>query len=317
MRLLVYLQSANSNSQFVYTRYKSVGYDEDLFFQPITTVVWNEDSGISGQPVHHGTILPYNPTGATTPGSSNANVWSGTYSAGSPVGSGKLNELCVHISHPAIVYEATQTSPKTFKELVKPAQPSPGSKGFVYPEFRHAAGFEAAITDVTPQYPSNQTKPYQQLGYTLIKTNVYGIGGDNHSYPEKLGFSTNDEYLIGKYSCGAYLFMAPSSHAPIQVEGSTSLATKVLSAGAQNAIVIPVLFQMRCQDKLGYIGGYRASGTIRNITYTKRIGIDIKVSNEEIFSFDLSVSGSYTKSALASPTYSSFKDTLGVKRFNN
>ena len=310
-------QSANSNSQFVYTRYKSVGYDEDLFFQPVTGVSWNEDSGIAGQPVHFGTILPFNPTGATTPGSSNASVWAGTYSGGVPLGSGKLNEFCVHISHPTVVYEAAQGSPKTFKQLVKPTQPSPGSKGFVYPEFRHAAGFETAITDVNYLYPSNQSKPYQQLGYTQITNSIYGTGGDNHSYPEKLGFSTNDEYLVGKYSCGSYLFMAPSSHAPIQVEGSTSLATKVLSPGSQNAIVIPVLFQMRCQDKLGYIGGFRNTGTIRNITYTKKIGIDIKVSNEEIFSFDLSVSGSYTKSALASPTYSSFKDTLGVKRFNN
>jgi hypothetical protein len=71
---------------------------------------------------------------------------------------------------------------------------------------------------------------------------------------------------------------------------------------------------MRCQDKLGYVGGFRNSGAIRNITYTKKIGIDIKVNNEELFSFDLSVSGSYTKSALASPTYSSFRDRLGIRR---
>jgi hypothetical protein len=73
---------------------------------------------------------------------------------------------------------------------------------------------------------------------------------------------------------------------------------------------------MRCQDKLGFVGGFRNSGTIRNVTYTKKIGIDIKVSNEEVFSFDLSISGSYTKSALASPTYSNFKDTLGYRRFD-
>jgi hypothetical protein len=310
-------QSANSNSQFVYTRYKSVGFDEDLFFTPVTTSGWTSSNGIGGQPVHFGTLIPFDPT-TTTIGSTNASIWSGTYSGGSPVGNGRLNEFCIHNTHPTVVFEATQSSPKTFAQLVKPTQPNPGSRGFLYPEFRHAIGFEAASTDTNALYSSFQAKPYQQLAYTLITSNVYGPSvGDNHAYPEKLGFMTNDEYLVGKYSCGAYLFMAPSSHTPIQVEGSTSLATKILSPGAQNGIVIPVLFQMRCQDKLGYVGGFRSSGTIRNITYTKKIGIDIKVSNEEIFSFDLSVSGSYTKSALASPTYSSYKDTLGVNKFNN
>ena len=108
--------------------------------------------------------------------------------------------------------------------------------------------------------------------------------------------------------------MAPSSHSPIQVEGSTTLAVKSLESGTQNAIVIPVIFQMRSQDKLGYIGGYRTTGTIRNITYSKKLGIDIKISNEELFSFDLVVSGSYTKTALTSPIYSSFRDNLGYRR---
>jgi hypothetical protein len=71
---------------------------------------------------------------------------------------------------------------------------------------------------------------------------------------------------------------------------------------------------MRSQDKLGYIGGYRTTGTIRNITYSKKLGIDIKISNEELFSFDLVVSGSYTKTALTSPIYSSFRDNLGFRR---
>jgi len=311
-------QSSNSNSQFVYCRYKSVGFDEDLYFAPPASSTWNEDTGISGVPLDLGTLLPFNPTGPSTPGVSNSFVWTGTYDTINqvPLGNGKLNEFCIHIDHPTVSYEATQASPKIFKELVKPAQGPVGTKGFLYPAFRHSAGFEASNTEVFSPTVTNQTKGYQQLSYNRISNNSYGVGGDNHSYPEKLGFSPDDEFLIGKYSCGSYLYMAPSSHYPIQVEGSTSLAGKTLSPGTENAIVIPVLFQMRCQDKLGFVGGFRNSGTIRNVTYTKKIGIDIKVSNEEVFSFDLSISGSYTKSALASPTYSNFKDTLGYRRFD-
>jgi hypothetical protein len=310
-------QSSNSNSQFVYSRYKSVGFDEDLYFTPPASSAWNEDTGVSGIPLDLGTLLPFNPTGSTTPGISNSFVWGGTYDTTNqvPFGNGKLNEFCVHIDHPTIAYESKQPSPKTFKELVKPSQGPVGTRGFNYPAFRHSAGFEASNTEAFIPGVTNQTKGYQQLAYNKIFNNTYGVSGDNHSYPEKLGFSPDDEFLIGKYSCGSYLYMAPSSHYPIQVEGSTSLATKTLSPGTENAIVIPVLFQMRCQDKLGFVGGFRNSGTIRNVTYTKKIGIDIKVSNEEVFSFDLSVSGSYTKSALASPTYSNFKDTLGYRRF--
>lgn len=299
-------QSANSNSQFIYPRFKSVGLDEDLYFLPKTGLTWNSETGVSGIPVDGGSLIPFKPGGASTPGTSNADIWNGTYSSGTAVGNGKLNEFCVHRSHPALSGSAT------FESLIRPTQ---GTSGFNYPAFRHAFGFESSSTDTLfTSSVTNQTKTYQQLSYHQIATNSYGASGVNTSYPEKLGFSADDEWLVGKYSCGAYLFLAPSSHSPVQVEGSTTLATKTLSSGTENAIVIPVIFQMRCQDKLNKVGGFRTSGDIRNITYTKKIGIDIKVNNEELFSFDLSVSGSYTKSALASPTYSSFRDRLGIRR---
>ena len=299
-------QSANSNSQFIYPRFKSVGLDEDLYFLPKTGLTWNSETGVSGVPVDGGSLIPFKPGGSSTPGTSNADIWNGTYSSGTSVGNGKLNEFCIHRSHPALSGSAT------FESLIRPTQ---GTSGFNYPAFRHSFGFESSSTDTLfITSVTNQTKTYQQLSYHQIATNSYGTAGVNTSYPEKLGFSADDEWLVGKYSCGAYLFLAPSSHSPIQVEGSTTLATKTLSSGTENAIVIPVIFQMRCQDKLNKVGGFRTSGDIRNITYTKKIGIDIKVNNEELFSFDLSVSGSYTKSALASPTYSSFRDRLGIRR---
>jgi hypothetical protein len=309
-------QSGNSNSQFIYPRYKSVGLDEDIYFIPATSTTWNDQTGVtsgtSNVPQDQGVLIPFLPGGTSTPGSSNTSVWIGTYSGGTPDGNGKLNEFCVHIDHPVVVAEAANPStptPRNFGNFVRPTQ---GTTGFNYPAFRHTTGFQASTSDSFDPAITNQTKHYQQLAYTQINNTSYGT--DNHAYPEKLGFESNDEYLLGKYSCGAYLFMAPSSHSPIQVEGSTTLAVKSLESGTQNAIVIPVIFQMRSQDKLGYIGGYRTTGTIRNITYSKKLGIDIKISNEELFSFDLVVSGSYTKTALTSPIYSSFRDNLGYRR---
>ena len=120
----------------------------------------------------------------------------------------------------------------------------------------------------------------------------------------KLGFVDSDEYLCGKYSCGAYLYFAPTSHVNVQVEGTTQMAKKDLVFGTQNSITVPIIFQMRAQDKLGYIGGFRTAGALKNVTYTKKIGIDIQVKNEELFSFDISVTGSYTKDSVISPSYS-------------
>jgi hypothetical protein len=131
-------------------------------------------------------------------------------------------------------------------------------------------------------------------------------------YPDKLGFSSNDEYLIGKYSCGAYLFLAPNSASSLQVSGNTSLSTRSLLGGDSNAINIPLIFQFRAVDKSGYIGGWRKSGNLTNITYTKKMGIDIQVYNSDIFSFDVQVTGSYQNDTLVAPNYSGGGRTIGV-----
>ena len=82
------------------------------------------------------------------------------------------------------------------------------------------------------------------------------------------------------------------------------MAKKTVEFGQENAITVPLVFQMRAQDKLGYVGGWRAAGNLKNITYKKKLGIDVQVKNEELFSFDVLVSGSYTKTSLVSPAYS-------------
>ena len=44
---------------------------------------------------------------------------------------------------------------------------------------------------------------------------------------------------------------------------------------------------------MGDVGGYRTLGSLNNITYTKRIGVDIKVADVELFSFDVEITGKY------------------------
>jgi len=310
-------QSVNANSQFVYTRYKSVGLNEDLYFTPSNTSSWTLASGEVGPyPIaSDGLIIPFTPTSGSIPGSSDPSIWNGLYSGTTPNGGGRLNEFCVHVNHPEIVGSGTP-----FELLIRPL-PAGTSPNYIlndYPAFRHALGFELdAGSTISAANSGTQVSSIQQIEY--IKPDFYNTTTFNTSdpgdstdrmFPAKLGFLDSDEFLVGKYSCGSYLYLAPKDHLSIQVEGSTSLAKRTLEFGEQNAIVIPIVFQFRAQDKLGFIGGWRSAGTLKNITYTKKIGIDIQVKNEELFSFDILSSGSYTRTSLVSPAYAQSINTV-------
>ena len=301
-------QSANAYSQFIYTRYKSVGLDSDLYLSPSTSLSWNPDTGSnngSGNvPINnYGIITPFNPDPLASPigSGTNSSIWNGSYGSGVPTGNGNLNEFCIHVSHPDINGGATP-----FSVLVAPSVPTPNGP-MKYPSFRHSLGFETDTNSNTSYtLASNQSSYLQQLEYYAPSGTTFG---SPNSYPNKLGFLDSDEFLCGKYSCGSYLFLAPTNHSAIQIEGSTQLAKRTLEFGQENSIAIPLVFQMRAQDKLGYVGGWRSAGTLKNITYSKKIGIDIQVKNEELFSFDVLVTGSYTKTSLVSPAYSQTRIT--------
>lgn len=289
-------QSGNAYSQFIYTRYKSVGLDEDLYFPPSNSLAWNISNGTSNLPINNnGILMPFEPNTTTVTGAgSNANVWNGTYTGPTPNGNGYLNEFCVHVLHPSL----NDGSASSFSTLEMPTVGTLMS----YPAFRHALGFEVDTNINASPVGGSQTLYTQQLEFYPSSQPTFT--NNDFDYPNKLGFIESDEFLCGKYSCGSYLFLAPTDHSAVQIEGSTQLAKKTLQFGQENAITVPIVFQMRAQDKLGFIGGWRTTGNLKNITYTKKIGVDVQVKNEELFSFDVLISGSYTKTSLVSPAYS-------------
>ena len=292
-------QCSNAYSQFIYSRYKSVGLDSDLYLTPVTNLSWNISTGTNNLPINnYGIVMPFDPSSGSVPSGAgpNINIWNGAYSGASPSGNGKLNEFCIHVSHPSLNGE-------TYTQLVRPVTETTGK----YPAFRHALGFETDTNSNTSlASASDQSSYLQQLKYYPSSGSSF-VNDEN--YPNKLGFVNSDEFLCGKYSCGSYLFLAPTNHTAVQIEGSTQLAKKTLDFGQENSITIPMIFQMRAQDKLGYVGGWRSAGNLKNITYSKKIGIDIQVKNEALFSFDVLVTGSYTKTSLVSPAYSQTRIT--------
>jgi len=304
--------SSSAYSQFIYPRYKSVGYDQQLYtgtnlggsFSAVTSTSYAYDGGLSvtnfsiaGTYPQNGTIMiPYDPaqTPSTVVGAADPNVWNGTYSGVNPVGGGLISEFCIAKTHPYLVSVGSSSSFVDYPTLVKPY----ATAGKIYPPFRHTQTFWG---DTTLDYY------WVQQQYRTPVTFATGATAAVYDtmYPDKLGFTANDEYLIGKFSCGSYLYLSPASGSSTQVQGTTSLSTRTLMEGDSNAINIPLVFQFRAVDKSGYIGGWRKSGNLTNITYTKKIGIDVQVQNEDTFSFDVQISGSYKNDTLVAPNFDS------------
>ena len=317
-------QSGQVASQFIYSRVKDYGLSDDLYNGMATTTATPNYVEVGGTyssttprnaqylgqvvgstrvPYNWGHYLPYNPNfSGSGIYSTNNKVWNGSIIGANPSPGGYLSEFCIHTDHPFL---------KTFGTFLPIPTPTPYSNIFrpifdltglvinpigsqKYLPFSHALHFETSVEENINAFG---VKYYRQASRVtpdnastvLINNNR----GDLH-YPIKLGFAPNDEYLLGKYTCGAYLYMYPQDYASISPDGNLG-AVKRISTGEKNAVNIPVLFQFRCSDKLGYVGGFRANSTLNNIKYSKKIGLDIIVKNDVPFSFDLEITAQYTK----------------------
>jgi len=309
-------QSSHVQSQYLFTRYKDYGLANALYASyggtPPESPYSYQGFNVGSSNIPYGGFghyLPYDPTFSNGGAfGTNQDVWDGTYTGSTPDGGGHLSEFCIHKDHPNVAAQSTLT----FEDLARPAIAVGGEQQYL--TFSHGAHFEISERENTNALGA---KYYMQAEKISPDEYTGGTLTDQY-YPVKMSFAANDEYLIGKYTCGAYLFIAPHKYEDISVEGNhPTLATKKIEMGAQNTINIPVLFQFRCVDRLGYIGGYRSTETLSNIKYTKKIGIDIylrgtnPISYGEVFSFDIEASCQY-KSGLnvIDPAYTPSKGTI-------
>ena len=282
-------QSNQVKGLWMYSRYKSVGLDEDLYADGTGTItaVPTFTSFQNGPHLH-----PYRPGYNSGAWGINSDVWNGTVTANAANGNGYLNEFCIHKGHPDA--QAAYTAGAPNGTFFTSALATSGTSWIMqYPKFLHAQYFNEDIASTTGRKQLRRYVPAAATSATIDFTN----------YPVKLGFAKNDEWLIGKYTCGAYLFIAPKDYTAINVDGSTELAKTTLEFGEDKGINIPLIFQFRCSDKLERVGGYRTNGDISNITYFKKIGIDIQVRGEALFSFDVEVTCKYEQDALVTPLY--------------
>lgn len=122
-------------------------------------------------------------------------------------------------------------------------------------------------------------------------------------------FREEDRYLIGRNSCGARLFVNPSSKSLIQVNGSTAEAYLELQSGEDNALYIPIVFQYRMSDRFGNLGTDAAqTSASTNFKYVKKINVELYV-NKRVYEFDLEVSAQYKQTSTSMASISSYKQS--------
>ncbi len=308
-----FYQSGQLRGQFLYSRYTDIGLLNPLYQVP---------------PLDFDRyLLPIQ--GSSSTNESKEWVWNLFSNGGNPeidpgdkpIGGGLLTNFCIHTDHPkinpvvgqsSVDFESLQTPDITIDiNTGKPMAPEATS------HFRHAYGFT--------EY-GEKDGPAKQLEYSYNWGNAPVIQpNDVTSYtpeidelPDKYGFIDNDRYLIGKDTCGSYLFLGPVTYNQLLINGVDARAYKTVQPGNNNALVIPIIFQYRMTDYYGppitsstspggygIVGGYNVNpdtGIVitppKNITYVRRIGLDLYQQDSQVFSFDIQVSSTYKKDSL-------------------
>lgn len=132
--------------------------------------------------------------------------------------------------------------------------------------------------------------------------------GEQHIAPS---FNKNDKYLIGLNSCGARLFVEPSSRDLIQVNGSSADAYMELNGGLDNAIYIPITFQYRMQDASGRYGVKDITAQLSestNTRYAKKINIELYI-NRKVVEYDLIVYSELRETTTSTSSLSTLQQT--------
>lgn len=293
-------QSSQMKGQYIYSRHKNIANDDSLYAEGIIDLSAFDGSGIDDY--EYG--MSYNLTGitpasgvnrnyssasgvafATTSGSSDF-IWSGSYNgltplvtaldsgANTPSSTTYDNAIFLHKNHP-LLNQAITANQLSIIDL-------------------HSLGIigmpKTATRRVNMDSGSKQT-PYRVATWT-------NAGGVSVSRSLKMSFDSNDVYLLGGRSCGAFLYMAPLEQNSLLVDAKNKFGKSRVEAGSSKALSVDLIFQYRMTDyygddnNIGRVGGI-ASTSLSNITYSKKIGLDIIDNQKNEFQFDVEIYAKY------------------------
>ena len=120
----------------------------------------------------------------------------------------------------------------------------------------------------------------------------------------KIGYEDCDRYRIGKDTCDSFLFLSPSNHSDIQVNGDTS--NSHISIKSNESLRVPIIYQYRMEDYNGNIFGDKnlrtTDATVKNTKYANIIGVDIWLNtmSDTPKQYDIVVYSTYGKANMIS-----------------
>lgn len=126
------------------------------------------------------------------------------------------------------------------------------------------------------------------------------MGGTGLRPTIKNAFTPEDQYMLGGHSCGSFLYVSPLTPNSLVVNAPNKDGRKLVAGGSANAITLDLVFQYRMTDYYGAgsngtgrVGGVLGN-TFTNLTYAKKIGLDIVDLSDGDFKFDVEVYAKYT-----------------------
>jgi hypothetical protein len=285
-----YRQSTQARGQYLYCRYRNIGNTEDFYVDynfntklvPTTPSLLDYEYTIkNGTYTTIGTVI-------------DQFIWNGTYTntntpnttavtdgtVASDYSSG--NTLLLHVDHPAV--KNSNSNLTTLRSQVRMAKTS--------------------ILVSSDGDGKKQTAFY----YDTVENNSI-----------KSSFESNDQYLLGKASCGCYMFLLPRDERNLKVGGDDALSSFVIEVGDNNSVSIPLVFQYRMTDYYGV--GFKGIGAIagdytgvtNDLRYAKRMGIDLFDIDGNRFSFDLEIFAKYAVDKLNIDSIPSVSISTAIK----
>jgi len=312
-------QSAQRRGQFVYSRYMDVANQNPHYLTaPLSNIsgdptISDYEYDLSTYTDANNTVLPWTSTGTY---SDSDFIWSGDFedftgdwntnkikvTSTSTIGLTAYNNgLFLHKDHPLLanIWDSVENNAANYDlESIK--------KSMIFSMTKSATqGTGSQLLSIFGyDLTTNQISSKQQMAYHdgngLWGTSDSDIANER---PLKMSFDASDQYLLGGQSCGAFLFVSPVNIDTLKVSGETKRSGKSIKAkkdNESNAVSVDIVFQYRMTDYFGndeQIDTGRVGGLARlafnNLTYTKKIGLDIFDKYGEQFSFDLEVFAKY------------------------
>ena len=288
-------QAVQAKSQFVYARYKDVAAEDSFYshLQPdnSTDQITNADQA----------EYSYDRSLSTTDLSPTKFVWGGDFDTnGVPYRDDTIQlNFELHIDHPYISSKTVFDTVFIEKTGIPSSAPLADTKQII----RHSK-FMPIVSDSPDGNGKKQCiYVYDGSADATKLQQMQTVGGQAstllYERTIKCAFEEYDQYLLGTHTCGSYLFMSTDTHESICVDGKGIYSTKEIEFGSDSSVTVPITFQYRMTDYwgqgssgLGNIGGDSTGATI-NLTYSKRMGIDVYDIEGNIFMFDIEVSAKY------------------------